>query len=106
MVALTRAIWLLLSPELCENVVEQRGRSRSGFLAKTSNPERALQDPLKRDRMFADRLRRQTIDLGLSAIQVNPAMDATDLARAVAEMFRALICNCSFRSSHDLIFHK
>ena len=86
LLATNRVIWLLPSAEFRENVIEQRGGFRSGFLAKTSNPERALENLLKRDRMFTDRLRYQIKDLGLSSIEVNPAMDTADVTRAVAEM--------------------
>ncbi len=86
LLASNRAIWLLPSAEFRESVVEQRGEFRSGFLAKTSNPERALENLLNRDRMFTDRLRYQIKDLELSSIEVNPAIDTADVTRAVAEM--------------------
>lgn len=87
LLASNHAIWLLPSPEFRKGVIEQRGWPRSGFLARTSDPERALQNLLERDRMFTDRLREQTEDLGLPAIEVCPAMDAPDVTRTVAEMF-------------------
>lgn len=47
-----------------------------GFLARTSDPERALRNLLERDRMFTDILREETARLELSAIEVN-AVKAT-----------------------------
>src|SRR5689334_7544747 len=35
------AVWLLPSPEFRQSTIERRGGLRSGFLAKTSNPQRA-----------------------------------------------------------------
>ena len=38
----THAVWLLPTPEFRQAVIESRGGSAWGFLAKTSDPERAL----------------------------------------------------------------
>ena len=57
------------------------------FLAKTSDPERALQNLLQRDSVFTDRLRRDTKRLELRAIEVHCAMDEDDSVRSVAEIF-------------------
>jgi 2-phosphoglycerate kinase len=85
--ASNHAVWLLPSPEFREATIERRGGRRSGFLAKTSNPERALQNLLERDRMFTDRLRNQVEHLELRAIEVNTAMNESDSANLVAKIF-------------------
>ena len=43
------AVWLLPSPEFRKAVVASRGGSAWSFLAKTTNPERALHNLLERE---------------------------------------------------------
>ena len=81
------AVWLLPSPEFRQATIERRGGWRSGFLAKTSNPERALQNLLERDRMFTDRLKKEVDGLELHAIPVNAAMAENDSADLVTRIF-------------------
>ena len=85
--ASNHAVWLLPSPEFRETVMERRGGWRSGFLAKTSNPQLALQNVLERDRMSTDRLRREILHLELGAIEVDLALNEAGVARSIAEMF-------------------
>jgi hypothetical protein len=85
--AADHAVWLLPSPEFRQATIERRGGSTSGFLAKTSNPQRALQNLLERDRMFTDRLRKEVEELALCAIAVNTAMAEDDSANLVARTF-------------------
>lgn len=85
--ASNHAVWLLPSPEFREATIERRGGRRSGFLAKTSNPERALQNLLERDRMFTERLRNEVEHLELRAIEVSTAMNESDSANSVAKIF-------------------
>ncbi|MFL6286667.1 MAG: hypothetical protein ACJ74Q_26310 [Pyrinomonadaceae bacterium] len=54
-------------------MVESRGRSAWGFLAKTTDPERALRNLLERDRAFTDILRDETARLELPAVEVDAA---------------------------------
>jgi 2-phosphoglycerate kinase len=82
------AVWLLPTPDFRQAVVESRGGSASGFLAKTSDPERALRNLLERDRMFTDILREETARLEVPAINVDATMTEDDLARRVDEVFR------------------
>ena len=84
---LEHAVWLLPSPEFRRAAIERRGGSTSGFLAKTSNPERALQNLLERDRMFTDRLRRQVEELELRSIEVDSAMAEADSVDRVRNLF-------------------
>ena len=81
------AVWLLPTPEFRQAAIEQRGGWGSGFLAKTSNPERAFQNLLARDRMFTDRLRKEVERLELPAIEVTTAMSENDSANLVTKMF-------------------
>ena len=81
------AVWLLPTPDFRQAVVESRGGSASGFLAKTTDPERALRNLLERDRMFTDLLREETERLQLPAIQVDATMTEDDLAKRVTEVF-------------------
>ncbi|MDQ3745962.1 MAG: hypothetical protein M3444_16430 [Acidobacteriota bacterium] len=81
------AAWLLPTPAFRQAVVESRGGSASGFLARTADPERALRNLLERDRMFTDILREETARLGLPAIEVDATTTEDDLARRVTEAF-------------------
>jgi hypothetical protein len=68
-------------------VIERRGGRTSGFLAKTSNPERALQNLLERDRLFTDRLRTEVERLELRSIEVNTTMTEHDSANLITKIF-------------------
>ena len=81
------AVWLLPTPEFRRAVVESRGGSAWGFLARTSEPERALSNLLERDRMFTEILREQTTQLGLHAIEVDTTTTEDDLAQQVTDVF-------------------
>src|SRR5919202_2466613 len=65
-----RAVWLLPTPDFRRAVFESRGGAAWGFLARTTDPERALRNLLERDRMFTDVLREETARLGLPAVEV------------------------------------
>jgi hypothetical protein len=82
-----RAVWLLPAPGFRQAVFESRGGSASGFLARTSDPERALRNLLERDRMFTDILRAEMARLDLPALEVDATTGEDDLARRVAEVF-------------------
>lgn len=81
-----RAVWLLPTPDFRNAVIESRGGSTSGFLARTRDPERALRNLRERDRMFTDLLREETVRLELPAIEVDTTMTEDDLARRVTEV--------------------
>ena len=83
----SRAVWLLPTPDFRQTVVESRGGSAWGFLARTSDPERALRNLLERDRMFTDGLREETARLSLPRIEVDAPMTEDDLVRRVTDMF-------------------
>jgi 2-phosphoglycerate kinase len=80
-----RALWLLPTPDFRKAVFDARGAGW-GF-PKTSDPERALRNLLERDRMFTDRLRRETRRLELLALEVNAAISEAALAGRVTEAF-------------------
>src|SRR5215213_8270478 len=82
-----RAVWLLPTPGFRRAVFESRGGSAWGFLARTSDPERALRNLLERDRMFTEILREETARLGLPAIEVDTTSTEDDLARRVTDIF-------------------
>ena len=81
------AVWLLPTPDFRHAVVESRGGSSWGFLARTSDPERALRNLLERDRMFTEILRQQTAQLGLHFIGVDSSTTEDDLAKQVRGLF-------------------
>jgi hypothetical protein len=68
-------------------VLESRGGSASGFLAKTTDPERALRNLLERDLLFTEILREETARLELPAIEVDATLSEDDLAKRVTAVF-------------------
>jgi hypothetical protein len=85
----SQAVWLLPTPKFRQIVFKNRDSSNSawGFLEKTSDPEKAMQNLLERDRMFTERLYEETKNLGLPAIQVDITMTENDLTNRVTEAF-------------------
>jgi 2-phosphoglycerate kinase len=83
----SRAVWFLPAPEFREAVLASRGGSAWGFLARTTDPERALRNLLERDRMFTDILREETARLRLPAIEVDATTTEEDLVKRVTEGF-------------------
>jgi 2-phosphoglycerate kinase len=81
------AVWLLPTPDFRQAVVESRGGSASGFLARTTDPKRALRNLLERDRMFTDLLREETARLNLPTIEVDAAMSEERLTDRVIDVF-------------------
>jgi len=82
-----RAVWLLPTPEFRRAAFERRGGLWQ-IAGRTSDPERALNNLLERDRMFTERLDVTATGLGLPVIRVDPAMTEDDLASLVAASFR------------------
>lgn len=82
-----RAVWLLPTPDFRQAVIASRGGSAWAFLARTTDPERALRNLLERDRMFTDMLREETARLGLPAIEVDTKTTEDDVARQVMQVF-------------------
>jgi hypothetical protein len=69
--------------------VDKRAKEtgRPGFIHQTSDPERAARNLVERERMFADRLREETRELGLQAITVDAAGPESESVRRVAGLF-------------------
>ena len=82
-----RAVWLLPTPDFRQAVIESRGGRTWAFLARTSDPKRALRNLLERDQMFTDFLRTETTRLGLTAIEVDAATHEEDLTKRVMDIF-------------------
>jgi len=82
-----RAVWLLPTPEFRRAAFERRGGLWQ-IAGRTSDPERALNNLLERDRMFTERLDATASGLGLPVIRVDLAMTEDDLAALVAASFR------------------
>lgn len=83
----SRAVWLCPSPEFREQVFARRGGVHWSFLGKTSDPERALQNLLKRDELFTLHLAEQTRRLGLPRLVVDGSLTVEELAQKVAAGF-------------------
>jgi 2-phosphoglycerate kinase len=83
----SHAVWLLPTTDFRQSVVESRGGSAWGFVAKTSDPERALRNLLDRDRMFTDFLRDEAVHLDLPTIEVSVGSTEDDLAKRVTAVF-------------------
>ena len=80
------AVWLLPTPGFRRAAFGSRG-SLWEIAGKTSDPERALGNLLKRDRMFTERLSAETGRLELRAIEVDTAVTEDDLAGRLTESF-------------------
>ena len=80
-------VWLLPTPEFRESVVERRGGSAAGFLAKTTDPKRAVANLLERDRRFTEIVRENAVQLGLPAIDVDGTMSEDDVATRITRQF-------------------
>ena len=81
------AVWLLPTPEFRQVAVGRRGGSSWGFLARTSDPERALHNLLERDQMFTDLLRQETARLQLPTIEVDSSLAEHALTARVTGLF-------------------
>jgi hypothetical protein len=82
------AVWLLPTPAFRQAVVESRGGAAWAFLARTTDPDRALRNLLGRDRMFTEILREETARLDVPAIEVDATMTEDALVERVTEVFR------------------
>jgi hypothetical protein len=83
----SHGVWLLPTPEFRKAVVESRGGSAWAFLSKTSDPEKALNNLLERDRMFTEKLRAETMRLTLQSIEVDTSTTEENLVKRVTDLF-------------------
>lgn len=81
------ALWLLPTSDFRKAVFASRGGAAWGFLARTTDPERALRNLLQRDAMFTDTLRDEAARLDVPAIQVDATMTEDVLAGRVTDVF-------------------
>lgn len=80
-----RGVWLLPTPGFRRTAFDRRGWEIPG---RTGDPERAARNLLERDRLFTDRLRRQTARLGLPVVDVGTGMFEWDLVDRVGRILR------------------
>jgi 2-phosphoglycerate kinase len=78
-----QAVWLLPTPEFRRFAFDARG-STYDIPRRTSDPVRALENHLARERLFTEDLTRETADLGVRVIHVDLPMDIDELTRRVA----------------------
>jgi 2-phosphoglycerate kinase len=79
-----QAVWLVPTPEFRRAAFDRRGWT---IPHRTSNPELAQHNLLKRDRMFTDRLIDDTKRLELPIIEVDRAINEDELTRHVTQAF-------------------
>lgn len=84
---LRHAVWLLPTPAFRRSTIERRGGAQSGFLARTSDPERALRNLLARDEMFTNRLAGEVERLHLPSISMHSALAEDVVEELVAAQF-------------------
>jgi len=72
------AVWLLPTPPFRRAAFEARGDLWQ-IAQRTSDPPRALANLLERDRLFTDRLRAQTRQQGLTALEVDTPVSQHEL---------------------------
>ncbi len=77
------AVWLLPTPAFRRAAFERR-ESLWSIAGRTSDPARALNNLLDRDRLFTERLRILALDAGVPIIDVDGSMTESDLEERVA----------------------
>ena len=81
-----QGVWLIPTPEFRVAAFESRGGLWS-IAGRTSDPERALDNLLRRDRMFTDRMEAKAKESGLTIVKVDDAMSEEQLTDRVASQF-------------------
>ncbi len=81
-----QGVWLLPTPGFRREALEHRG-SLWSIAGRTSAPERALGNLLERDRMFTERVARETGRLGLAGVVVDGGVTEEELADRVSGLF-------------------
>ncbi len=82
-----QAIWLIPTPQFRAKAFEARG-TMWDIPNKTSQPEKALQNLLTRDAMFAQRLDKEAEAEGVATIVVDGARSEDELLDAVGSHFK------------------
>jgi hypothetical protein len=81
-----QAAWLIPTPEFRGAALESRGGLWT-IAGRTSDPERALDNLLKRDGMFTDRIDAELRESGLTIIKVDATASEDELTDQVASHF-------------------
>ncbi|MEO1268215.1 MAG: hypothetical protein AAFX99_08960 [Myxococcota bacterium] len=79
----TQGIWLIPTPTFRRMAFTCRG-TLWNIAGRTSDPQRALEQLLERDRLFTDRIEREAQELGLPTIAVHRSLREEELAALVA----------------------
>ncbi|MDG6109727.1 hypothetical protein Daura_09225 [Dactylosporangium aurantiacum] len=82
------AVWLLPTPAFRRAAFERRG-SLWQIAGRTSDPEAALRNLLRRDELFTERLARRVHELRLPAIEVDATVGEEALTRRIGAVFSA-----------------
>lgn len=85
----SHAVWLLPSPAFRHAAITSRGTINE-IAGRTSDPARGLDNLLRRDDMFTDRLRSEIGALNLTSIDVDLALSEDELVSKVAELFGSI----------------
>lgn len=80
-----RAVWLLPTAEFRQAAID--GRHNGWALPQTSDPDRARSNLAERDRLFTDRIFRETMRLDLPVIEVDVGMSEDELAGQLTQAF-------------------
>ncbi|MEW2615610.1 hypothetical protein AB0937_36670 [Streptomyces sp. NPDC047880] len=81
------AVWLLPTPEFRRAAFTRRATAGAGFTHLTGDPDRADRNLAARDALFTERLREETIRLGLPALTVDGTMTEDELTERVCGVF-------------------
>jgi hypothetical protein len=79
-----QAVWLIATPEFRRAAFESRGSSYD-IPRKTSDPERALENLLERDRLFTHDVAQEAAALRLPVIRVDVGMTIDQVAASASE---------------------
>ena len=81
-----QAIWLIPTPDFRRAALDSRG-STFDIPSRTSDPERALQNLLERDRLFTEDVAREAGACGLPVIHVDLGMTLAYVIDRVSDVF-------------------
>jgi Shikimate kinase len=82
-----RAVWLLPSAAFRRDALASRGSTWT-LAGRTSDPERARRNLAERDRLFTERLARQTRRLGCRTLDLDRGTSADEVFTRVSRLFR------------------
>ncbi len=82
-----QAVWLIPTPEFRKEVFEHRPENVK-FYNRTSNPAKALNNLLERDKLFSERIKAEATEDNLHIIELNKSISEENTFRDVEELFR------------------